>query len=60
MATSTEILDEIKVDLSDLAATVVSRALKAGATAADAIARESEEFSTVVRLGQVETLKESG
>ncbi len=60
MATFTEILDETKVDLSDLAATVVSRALKAGATAADVIARESEEFSTVVRLGQVETLKESG
>lgn len=60
MATFTEILDETKVDLSDLAASVVSRALKAGATAADVVARESEEFSTVVRLGQVETLKESG
>lgn len=60
MATFTEILDETRVDLCDLATSVVSRALKAGATAADVIARESDEFSTVVRLGQVETLKESG
>src|SRR5262249_17259085 len=29
-------------------------------TAAEAIAREGTEFSTVVRLGQVETLKEAG
>src|SRR5438477_9381142 len=31
-----------------------------GATAAEAVVREGDEFSTVVRLGQVETLKESG
>ncbi len=31
-----------------------------GATAAEAVAREGDEFSTTVRLGQVETLKESG
>ncbi|HEV3040457.1 MAG TPA: TldD/PmbA family protein [Candidatus Angelobacter sp.] len=60
MATSTEILGEVKTDLREIAADVVARAVKAGATAADAIARESEEFSTVVRMGQVETLKESG
>jgi PmbA protein len=60
VATHTEILGEIKTDLRDIAVDVVARALKAGATAADAIAREGEEFSTVVRLGQVETLKESG
>src|SRR6516162_543348 len=34
--------------------------MKAGATAAEAIVREGTEFSTVVRLGQVETLKEAG
>ena len=34
--------------------------MRAGATAAEAVAREGNEFSTVVRLGQVETLKESG
>ena len=31
-----------------------------GATAAEAVAREGNEFSTAVRLGEVETLKESG
>ena len=60
MATYTEILGEVQTDLCEIAADVVARALKAGSTAADAIARESEDFSTVVRLGQVETLKESG
>lgn len=34
--------------------------MKGGATAADAIVRDGWEFSTVVRLGQVETLKEAG
>jgi PmbA protein len=34
--------------------------MKAGATAAECVVREGDEFSTVVRLGQVETLKESG
>ena len=31
-----------------------------GATAAECVVREGDEFSTLVRLGQVETLKESG
>ena len=31
-----------------------------GATAAEAVAAEGSEFSTVVRLGEVETLKEAG
>lgn len=31
-----------------------------GASAAECVVREGDEFSTVVRLGQVETLKESG
>jgi PmbA protein len=47
-------------DLKSLASDVVSRAMKAGATAAECVVREGDEFSTVVRLGQVETLKESG
>jgi PmbA protein len=34
--------------------------MKGGATAAECVVREGDEFSTVVRLGQVETLKESG
>src|SRR3954468_16654357 len=48
------------MDLKEVASDVVSRAMKSGATAAEAVVREGNEFSTVVRLGQVETLKESG
>ena len=51
---------ESKTDLQQLAADVVERALRAGAAEAEAVIREGDEFSTVVRLGQVETLKESG
>jgi PmbA protein len=48
------------MELKEVAVEVVSRAVKAGASAAEAVVREGSEFSTVVRLGQVETLKESG
>src|ERR1043166_1679565 len=47
-------------DLKDLAQDIVRRAMKGGATAAECVVREGDEFSTLVRLGQVETLKESG
>ena len=47
-------------DLKGIAADVVRRAMQGGATAAEAIAMDGSEFSTVVRLGEVETLKESG
>ncbi len=47
-------------DLKSLAADVVRRAMQGGASAAECVVREGDEFSTVVRLGQVETLKESG
>src|SRR5438270_2370988 len=60
MATHLETLSEVDASLRDLAVDVVSRAMKSGATAAEALVREGTEFSTVVRLGQVETLKESG
>jgi PmbA protein len=60
MATNMEVVGAVETDLRGVATDVVSRAMKAGATAADAVAREDTEFSTVVRLGQVETLKESG
>jgi PmbA protein len=49
-----------KLDMQQLAADVVERALGAGATEAEVVIREGDEFSTLVRLGQVETLKESG
>jgi PmbA protein len=47
-------------DLRQLAADVLARALKAGATDAEAVVYEGDEFDAKVRLGQVETLKESG
>src|SRR5215510_15851426 len=60
MATNTEVLTTSEIDLREIAVDVVERAMKAGASAAEAVAREGSEFSTVVRLGEVETLKESG
>ena len=57
---NTEVLSAEALDLRQVATDVVTRAIKGGATAADAIVREGTEFATVVRLGQVETLKESG
>lgn len=47
-------------DLRELAADVIRRAMQGGASAAEAVAMDGSEFSTVVRLGEVETLKESG
>jgi PmbA protein len=47
-------------DLQQIAADVVDRALHAGANEAEVVIREGDEFSTLVRMGQVETLKESG
>ena len=47
-------------DLKEIASDVVRRAMQGGATAAEAVAMDGSEFSTVVRLGEVETLKESG
>jgi PmbA protein len=49
-----------RTDLQELAEFVVSRALLAGASDAEVTIREGDEFSTTVRLGEVETLKESG
>jgi PmbA protein len=52
--------NETAIDLETLVAEVVALAMKAGATDAEAVAREGDEFSVNVRLGEVETLKESG
>jgi PmbA protein len=52
--------DTSALDLESLAADVVARAMKAGATDAEAVVREGDEFSVTVRMGEVETLKESG
>ena len=52
--------DQSALDLESLAADVVDLAIKAGASDAEAVAREGDEFSVNVRMGQVETLQESG
>ncbi len=51
---------ETAVGLQKIASEVLAQALRAGATDAEAVAYEGDEFSALVRLGQVETLKESG
>ncbi len=48
-----------KQTLKTLAQDIVDRALHAGATDAEAVVFEGDEFFTKVRLGQVETLTES-
>jgi PmbA protein len=56
-------MDESKTnahEFESLAADVVALAMKAGASDAEAVVREGDEFSVNVRMGQVETLKESG
>ncbi len=60
MVQAAALTPETAVDLESLAADVVAQAVKAGASDAEAVAREGDEFSVSVRLGQVETLKESG
>src|SRR5215469_7322408 len=51
---------KLETDLREVAQDIVACAMKGGATAAECVVREGDEFSTLVRLGQVETLKESG
>jgi PmbA protein len=60
MPAKTETLLENQADLREIAVDVVDRAMKAGATLAEAVVRDGTEFSTLVRMGEVETLKESG
>ena len=60
MADVTALTEVNGIDLESLAADVVALAVKAGATDAEAVVREGDEFSVNVRMGQVETLTESG
>ena len=60
MAQSTAKSGKTAIDLESLAADVVAQAVKAGASDAEAAAREGDEFSVKVRMGEVETLTESG
>ncbi|HZR32550.1 MAG TPA: TldD/PmbA family protein [Terriglobales bacterium] len=57
---TSEVVVAEKTDLKEIATDVVRRAMAGGATDAEAVVREGSEFSTVVRLGETETLKESG
>ncbi len=49
-----------ETELRELAGNVVKRAVELGASAVEAVVSEGSEFSTLVRLGEVETLKEAG
>lgn len=64
MSTSTTLPKPIQtsaaVDLREVATEAVRLAMQRGASAAEAVATDGSEFSTTVRLGQVETLKEAG
>src|SRR5256714_5514273 len=51
---------KLETDLREIAQDIVRRAMSGGATAVECVVREGDESSTLVRLGQVETLKESG
>ena len=51
---------QTETDLQQLASDVVRQAMQRGASAAEAVISEGGEFSTLVRLGEVETLKEAG
>src|SRR5260370_22392556 len=55
-----EIQEKVQTDFKQLAADIVRQAMQRGATAAEAVISEGSEFSTLVRLGEVETLKEAG
>jgi PmbA protein len=46
-------------DLKNTAAAIIRRATAAGATAADVMIRQDDTFAVTVRMGEVETLKES-
>ncbi len=60
MTEASEVSAQNSIDLETLAADVVAQAVKAGASDAETVAREGDEFSVSVRMGEVETLKESG
>jgi PmbA protein len=60
MAVAENRQDIESTDLESLAADVVAMALRAGASDAEAVAREGDEFSVTVRMGEVEKLIESG
>lgn len=51
---------EISTVTQEFVTDIVAQALRAGASDAEAVFAEGDEFETLVRLGQVEQLKEAG
>ncbi|MCI0349329.1 MAG: metallopeptidase TldD-related protein [Acidobacteriales bacterium] len=60
MTVQAEARSDVGAELRETASDLVKKAVARGATAAEVVVRDGSEFSTVVRLGDVETLKESG
>jgi PmbA protein len=60
MPEAVQLSEVSSVDLESLATDVVKLAVRAGASDAEVVVREGDEFSVNVRMGQVDTLKESG
>jgi PmbA protein len=60
MPEANSLSNETTLTIESLVSDVVAMAVKAGASDAEAAAREGDEFSVNVRMGEVETLKESG
>ncbi len=52
--------DHSAIDLRQLAISTVERALAAGAADAEVVIAEGDEFEALIRMGEVERLKESG
>jgi len=50
----------VELNLREMVEGVVKRAMELGASAVESVVSEGSEFSTSVRLSEVETLKESG
>jgi PmbA protein len=58
--TKTTSVPEYAAQLAEQAEEVVQKALRAGAADAEVTVRESDEFEAQVRLGELETLQQSG
>jgi hypothetical protein len=50
---------QVEADLKSLAQDVVARAMSSGASAAECVIREGDDFSPLVRCAVVETIKYS-
>ncbi|RRA47639.1 TldD/PmbA family protein [Acidipila sp. EB88] len=60
MATATKSIPAYAAQLAEQAESIVAQAVRAGATDAEVVVREGDEFDAQVRMGELETLKDSG